>query len=381
MLDARPAPAKLPASPLRPAPFYQNLEALRGICALLVVLYHVEFASPLTQNFVIRQGWLFVDFFFVLSGFVITLIHNGVPTGWNAARRFLIRRFFRLYPLHVTTMIVVIILLGARISLDPASAAALGVDTHFKWLLLANLAMVQAWGLTERVGLNVPSWSISTEWFAYLITAILFAVVAPLRLRIGGIVLLGLCALLILISAGLPVMDGAMLYRLPRCLFGFSLGALVYALSSRFPVRTQIAAFAIQLAAIAAIITLLFILTDHPRLELVFPLLSARLLTGAIADRGTPLFRFLTTGPAQALGRLSYSIYLIHIPMLMVANFVSERLVGKTTEGHAAFSPMMAAVATIVTTGAIMMVSLVTQRWIEVPWRERGRHIAARLPA
>ena len=79
----------------------------------------------------------------------------------------------------------------------------------------------------------------------------------------------------------------------------------------------------------------------------------------------------------QYLGKRSYSIYLVHIPMLMVANFVSERLIGKTPAGHAAFSPMMAALATIVTIGAIMTVSLGTYRWIEVPWRERGRRIAA----
>lgn len=79
------------------------------------------------------------------------------------------------------------------------------------------------------------------------------------------------------------------------------------------------------------------------------------------------------------LGRLSYSIYLVHISMLMIANFVTERLVGITPDGHAAFSLPLAALATVAALGAIILDSLVTHRWIEVPWRERGRRITVAM--
>ena len=82
---------------------------------------------------------------------------------------------------------------------------------------------------------------------------------------------------------------------------------------------------------------------------------------------------------AQLLGRLSYSIYLVHISMLMIANFVTERLVGITPDGHAAFSLPLAALATVAALGGIILDSLVTHRWIEVPWRERGRRITVAM--
>ena len=224
---------------------------------MLVVLYHVEFVSPLTHNFIVRHGWLFVDFFFVMSGFVIALSHIRAPTGWNAAKRFLTRRFFRLYSLHLAPMLFVAALIAARVAMHPASAATLGIDVHFKWLALANLAMIHAWGLTDRSVLNVPSWSISTEWVAYLVTAATFALTARPRGRIAGLAAIGLIALLILASASGPVMDGALLYRVPRCLFGFALGAIVFALTRRCPVRGLHGALLVQLIAIAGIVALL----------------------------------------------------------------------------------------------------------------------------
>ena len=373
------APAR-PQDPSRLAPFYENLEALRGICAVLVVLYHVEFASPLNHNVVVRHGWLFVDFFFVLSGFVIALIHVRAPAGWNAAKRFLTRRFFRLYPLHLASVLFVAALLAVRVGLHPASATTLGIDTQFRWLFLANLAMVHAWGFTDRSVLNVPSWSISTEWVAYLITAAIFGLTARPRWRVAGLAAIGLVALLILASAGGPVMDGPLLYRVPRCLYGFALGAAVFALTRCSPVRGSGPALLVQLIAIAGIVTLLTVLERAPRLELGFPPLAALLVIGAVADHDSPLFRLLTTAPAQLLGRLSYSIYLVHLPILMVANFVAERLVGITPDGHAAFSPPLAVLATVAVLGSIILVSLATHRWIEVPWREHGRRITVRIP-
>ena len=152
----------------------------------------------------------------------------------------------------------------------------------------------------------------------------------------------------------------------------------MFALSRRFPMLGSQPALPVQLIATAGIITLLAFLDRAPMLELAFPPLAALLLLGAVADRSSPLFALLTTASAQLLGRLSYSIYLVHIPILMVANFVAEQLVGITPGGRAAFSPPLAAVALL---GSIILVSLATHRWIEVPWRERGRRIAGRRAA
>src|SRR6185295_1034825 len=83
------------------------LEAVRGIAALLVVLHHLSLnpGSLLAYVPLLQQGWLFVDLFFVLSGYVIAAVRAESPPTSQAARRFLIRRFFRLYPLHLATLL------------------------------------------------------------------------------------------------------------------------------------------------------------------------------------------------------------------------------------------------------------------------------------
>lgn len=371
---ASPAAAQAP-------PFFRNLEALRGICALIVVLYHIEYESPITLNFVVRHGWIFVDFFFVLSGFVIVLVHMRAATGAAAARRFLIRRFFRLYPLHLAMMAAVGAMIAVRYAMDPAKAPSLGINADFGLLVIANLLLVHAWGFFEALILNVPSWSVSTEWAAYLVTAALFACVGRLRWRIAGLALVGLACLLILLNAGGAALNGPTVYRLPRCLFGFSVGALVYVASRRFPIRSLRGAVIAQAVAIIGIVLILARLDDNPGLGLVFPPMAGLLLLGAIADRSSLLFSGLVSHPAQLLGRLSYSIYMIHTPILMLANFGVERLVGVKANGHAILSAPLAALATIFVVAVVLLLSTLTYRWIEHPWRERGRRISARLSA
>jgi len=274
-----------------PTNLYLNLEALRGICALIVVLYHFEFESPITQNFVVRHGWLFVDFFFVLSGFVIALIHMRAATGLAPAKRFLIRRFFRLYPLHLVTMLMVGVLLATRVLMDPGKAASLGIGTDFGWLVLYNLLMIHAWGFAEKLILNVPSWSISTEWAAYLITALVFAVTARPAWRLAALIAVGLVSLIVLARAGGEVFDGPTLYRLPRCLYGFSVGMVVYSISSLSPLRNARAAFVLQLVGILGTIVILANLDCLPDLVLAFPPIAGLFLLGAIGDQSSPAFR------------------------------------------------------------------------------------------
>lgn len=360
-------------------PFYLNLEALRGACAMVVVLYHVEFESPITQNFVVRHGWLFVDFFFVLSGFVIALIHMRAATGLAPAKRFLIRRFFRLYPLHLVTMIMVGLLFAARLVMDPHKAASLGIGPDFGWLVLYNLLLIHAWGFVEQLTLNVPSWSISTEWAAYLVTAGVFAATARPNWRLAALAAVGLGCLMLLVAAGGAVLNGPTVYRLPRCIYGFAVGTLIYTASRRFPLQRARVALALQVAAILATGALLASLDRFPDLGLAFPPVAGLLLLGAVSDRSSPMCRLLTTRPAQLLGRLSYSLYMVHTIVLMAADLVAERLAGVNERGHADLSMPIAVLATVTTVAVIILLSILTYRWVEVPWRERGRRIAAAL--
>src|ERR1700737_2363832 len=84
---------------------FDALDSLRGLSALMVVLYHANFSSFLYNLPIIRHSYLFVDFFFVLSGFIM-YYNYGSLTDTASFRQFIGMRFFRLYPLHFTLLMV-----------------------------------------------------------------------------------------------------------------------------------------------------------------------------------------------------------------------------------------------------------------------------------
>src|SRR5947209_12965681 len=122
---------------------------------------------------------LCVDFFFALSGFVLMHAHGSAIVTGNDYLRFLQKRLARIYPLHALMVIVFAVLalmvagkpMAARIVpvLDPAAA-------------LPNLMLLHSFGVTQTLSLDFPSWSISAEWFLYL----LFPTLAAFVLRYGA---------------------------------------------------------------------------------------------------------------------------------------------------------------------------------------------------
>ena len=106
--DARLEAGQRIAPPCAPKRF-EVLDSLRGICALLVATFHLNVMSHVFELALLRNGWMFVDFFFVLGGFVIMTAYGGgrvrtAGDGW----RFLLRRLGRVWPLHLATLAVLV---------------------------------------------------------------------------------------------------------------------------------------------------------------------------------------------------------------------------------------------------------------------------------
>jgi peptidoglycan/LPS O-acetylase OafA/YrhL len=142
------------------------LTSLRFFAAFWVVLFHYwpKLAVSFTPA-IVDKGYLGVELFFVLSGFILCHVYLGAfETGRFRYADFLWARLARIYPMHLATLI------GMGLMAGLALAAGLQVDRNILSLaaLPANLTMTQAWGLSPVAGWNHPSWSISAEWFAYL---------------------------------------------------------------------------------------------------------------------------------------------------------------------------------------------------------------------
>ena len=143
-----------------------ELTTLRFPFAILIAIYHYTnyFSDYETTGFVALERLSFVlDFFFILSGFVLAHIYND--SGRFNYRKYILRRFFRIYPLHIVTLfsLILIFMVGSAMGIEASHPERYQSDTI--WM---HLLMVQAWPIDPVISFNVPSWSISAEWFVYL---------------------------------------------------------------------------------------------------------------------------------------------------------------------------------------------------------------------
>ena len=148
---------------------FLKLDGLRGLFALSVSLYHYpsQFVPDFFFNFFfVRSSWLFVDFFFVLSGFVIALNYNQIQS-FDALVVFCKKRFIRIYPLLFYSVIIFLIsyiilfyFLPNYVNYFNSNNATIQT---FESLLLLNSTPILGTG----TGINGPSWSISSEFLCY----------------------------------------------------------------------------------------------------------------------------------------------------------------------------------------------------------------------
>lgn len=149
------------------------LESIRGIAAIIVALLHARFIlnSPLTENRLVLQGDLMVDLFFVLSGFVISYNYYNKISSTTNLLVFQIRRFLRLYPLHLVTLFVFIVIEFIQWIYEQKTGV-LGTGGAFEKnnlrAFINNIFLTQSL-FENSPTFNGPSWSISTEFYTYLI--------------------------------------------------------------------------------------------------------------------------------------------------------------------------------------------------------------------
>ena len=176
------------------------LTGIRGVAAVWVVIYHMtrlnhdNVSGPFGAF--VERGYLAIDLFFVLSGFVMSSSswHLFAPGyGVRHYATFMLRRIARIYPLYLAVTLLVAALTLSGISRDVPI-----YDLGFR--LAVNLTMIQAWGVGES--LNGPAWSISTEFAAYLVFPwLLSAVIRSSKLVAVTIALLCLGVILCLTTA------------------------------------------------------------------------------------------------------------------------------------------------------------------------------------
>lgn len=362
----------------------KSFEGLRGIAALLVAVYH--FNGFLRQGSIVESFYLLVDLFFILSGFVIHRAYRDRLSSWREFAHFMIRRIGRLYPLHVFAAVffvgvtcssrllkVAMLHLGLGAALGSVQTGAIGLPGVSE--VLTNLLLLQGMGPFSHFEINGPSWSISTEFYAYIALALAILVLKP-RLRLPAFFVIAVAGLVLAFYGSVDVdrclrlghcLDSHLEYAFPRCLGGFFLGAIAERLSATMtPVRQSTLSIIQILASGAAIFVMSRSVTMPAYAFLAVFAFFVVVLTLA-HDRG-PLAVLLKARICQFLGKISYSIYLIHAPLVFI--------------GHVTLKPLPLAVKLLVLLGYLVVVigiSTQTYRFIESPGRDVARRLSNRL--
>lgn len=375
------------------------LTGLRLFAAAWVVVFHFQFtqgdllAKVLAPAYpVVTTGAMGVDLFYVLSGFVIALTYLGKlgpRCRWRIAGRFLWARVCRIWPVYVlVTTVFGAFLVFKLVRLGDTSPAYQNVQPELSVAAWLNqLAMVQIWPRPWHDGVSWvgPAWSISAEWLAY----VLFPVTALLFFRMRGWprwLLASVAVLLMSPVAVLCLFTGSPYFPfswMARILTGFAAGVLTYLVVReipRTPMVRRAATWASWLLVAAAVggLGLGAALGVAPQgterggiVLVLFPLLVGALALSAGPAPAGPA-RLLSTRWAVHGGRISYSLYLVHVPLFEVFWTAMERVDVLRPNG------MLGTVLTpLVFLGTFLLAHLLF-RLVEEPVRRSLRRLADR---
>lgn len=352
--------------------YFEPLTAFRGIAAFTVFLFHtghyqlgVHFVAA-TQ--LVAKGYAFVDLFFLLSGFVIAhaygeAFRQGVSAG--RVKAYLASRFARIYPLHLATLALVIVVYLARRLLLDGEPMAVGrlerPDAFSAEAIVTNLLLVQAFGLHPSVTWNYPAWSISCEFYVYFLFPFLVeAHTSGSKWLKRALVLAAAVVLVAIFFANTPdTLDGRMGFNVFRCFAEFTIGTFLYEVHRRGAWASFLASDVLAWGAAAA--TLVSLHLGIPDLLFV-PQFALLILVGA-ANAGS-FRRVLAAAPLQYLGRVSYSLYLVHFPVLFAVDVLIQSIWGPAVLGG--LSLELRLVGLLLCLPVVIGLAHLTHRFVEV---------------
>lgn len=301
--------------------YLHSLTPLRGIAALWVVLFHIDVSIyyrelgallPRTSSGIFAQAYLWVDFFFLLSGFIIAHVYGSRLQATDKARAikaYLWSRFARIYPLHLFTLVVLAITTPLVANVIPVVVDG-SWKTYFAWSALpSQLLFTNAMNQHVYLSWNMVSWSIGAEWWTYVAALGLVIGLWKKSLRIVALAMLLALVCLAGLVYWLPEkkLDITFNYGFWRCLFEFIIGLGVY----QFYWRNWAQPWLKQdWVFVGLLIGIVCAFHGYWADLLVIPLFV--LLIMAAAYNRSHIFNLLQRPVLQYLGTISYSIYLIH---------------------------------------------------------------------
>jgi peptidoglycan/LPS O-acetylase OafA/YrhL len=379
--------------------FIPSLTPLRGIAATLVVFFHYHiFIAPLssTESYVVSKLYLMVDLFFVLSGFVLHHVYGALFVQKIDRRsfwEFMKARFARIYPLHFFTFLYFffwIAYMKARIDFEQTPAIFQNVfdDSAIPGIL----TLTHAWGTHMEATWNAVSWSVSVEWFLYIVFPFLVWIMGKDKYLVK--VFLGLAALASLfilshiiepewikeITRQRQLTEEQLLYRPPNTIdivTGFALlrglSSFIFGMIAYEGYKNQLWASVLKFGYWFIVLWggLLFLwhrdLLPDPFAIPVFSLLILHMayVKGFLGS-------LLNSRVFTYLGDISYSVYMVHMPLILTL-FVVLLLKGEVPVPSKEVNFVQNWVGAFIFWAIVIAIASATYRFIEQPARNKLR--------
>ncbi len=373
--------------------YLSSLSSLRGLAAILVILLHVNvFCFALSPwdgplNHFIQKGYLWVDFFFLLSGFIMMHVYSE-PFEKNIKenfKKFMLSRFARIYPLHLFSLLFMGVLYfwyRANFTLYPTDY----IYTFNMQAIWAHLLLLQSMNVYDFLSWDSASWSISVEWWMYVVFPFLLI---PFRKITGWkkiFIFFGVVAGYLFINYYLyplsptskSALDPSVKYSLDvtydygfiRCFFGFLFGMLLYELYRVGWGRRYFNKDAVWLLTIVAIVTVMAV----PTPDFVPIVVFAAIILASVYVEGVGKY-LLNLKPLIYLGDISYSVYLMHLPiMFFLLNYFKKFTQIKLDHLDWGIAWLYASIYL----ASVILISTLTYYFVEVPMRNKINQLSAK---
>lgn len=296
-----------------------KLEALRGVAACLIILFHSPFHYREKPFGFVSNSYLFVDFFFILSGFVMALSYSSRINEGMPFKSYLILRLGRIYPLHIFMLIVWLayILFKQTLFGMGFGETDLFEENHIG-SFMSQIFLVNSVGIYNYSSWNSVAWSIGAEFFAYM-----FFYFASLTFDKNKTllvpVIISAMAYGMIVSLNRPSLDISYDYGFLRCLGAFYLGVFTNRFTRFSEIQKCFERHILEFEVVCISAIVLFVSYAEQYFFMTgFVIIAFVLCIYIFSAANSGLFgKMLLSRPLQVVGQRSYSIYMAH-PLIVV---------------------------------------------------------------
>ncbi len=354
-----------------------KLESLRGVAACLVVLVHSPFNYGSDSLSFISNSYFFVDFFFVLSGFVMSLAYSSRIHSGLGFKEYSLLRLGRVYPLHFIMLFLWIPYIVVKQYLfDSGFGGSTQLDKNNLASFFSNIFLINSMGVHNHLSWNYPSWSISTEFFSYIVFFV-FTITVDKKGSFAVPLVISAGCYCFLISLDRSSLDITYDYGFFRCLAAFYLGVFVNRISKhiKFSENTRNNLSALETLCIVSVVILISVAElDFLLFIPIIAFFAVSILVFSQRESGI-WGRILLTPLFKSIGKWSYSIYMIHALVLAGVSNIFEYLLKWDIQSSLGFYSLIINFLSLL---VIIVLSKYSYSLVEKPFRDKSKILVRR---